>query len=300
MPRVLFAPVWFPSLKLRTFALLLAFFCAGLLHAQDSFSSQHQGAPSPDASGSPARTSLSGPSTGSQPAFSDSVQSGDPAGGSAQGSALWNHLLLDAFQLGMRSGSSGAGPAGGMNCGSSIAPQSGGMPGRSGGAAPSGSPANLESLFRMASTLSGDLGAKQYGALGTALRILPTFNQLTRSGLNLPMSSSLGNFQLSYRNLFGAGSSTMGGKGGFGSPSASFNSTHMRTGKIDFSVAASVTGGSMGGSSSFRGKAGGGMGSAPACGAMGGPGGHPGGGAGGGGGGSDKSPGASLALHLSF
>jgi hypothetical protein len=294
MPRVLFAPVWFPSLKLRTFALLLAFFCAGLLHAQDSFSSQHQGAPSPDASGSPARTSLSGPSTGSQPAFSDSVQSGDPAGGSAQGSALWNHLLLDAFQLGMHSGSSGAGPASGMNYSNATAPQPDGRP----GSAPGGSSANLESLFRMASTLSGDLGAKQYGALGTTLRILPTFNQLTRSGLNLPMSSSLGNFQLSYRNLFGAGSSTMGGKGGFGSPSASFNSTHMRTGKIDFSVAASVTGGSMGGSSSFGGKAGGGMGSAPAGGAMGGPGGHSGGGAGGGG--SDKSPGASLALHLSF
>lgn len=299
MRRVRFAFALSPSHNLLTLALLLALLCAGLLHAQDAFSPQHQGAPGSDTARSPARASLSGPSTGSPSAFSDSVQSGDPADSSTSGSALWNHLLLDAFQLGMHSGSSGAGPAGGMGNGS--APQPSAIPGRS-GSAPGGTPANLDSLFRMASALSGDLGAKRYGSMGTAFRILPAFNQLTRSGLNLPFSSSLGNFQLSYRDLFGAGSNTMGGKGGYGSPSASFNSTHMRTGKIDFSVAASVSGGSMGGSSSFGGKAGGAMGGPPAGGSMGAPGGHPGGGPGGSGSGgsSDKGPGASVSLHLSF
>jgi hypothetical protein len=299
MRRVLFAPVLLPSLNLPTLALLLAFLCTGLLHAQDAFSSQRQRSPNSDAAGSPARASLAGPSTESPSTFSDSVQSGDPADSSASSSALWNHLLLDAFQLGMRSGSYGAGPAGGL--GNSSAPQPGGMPGRS-GSAPGGTPANLDSLFRMASTLSGDLGAGRYGSLGTALRVLPAFSQLTRSGFNLPFSSSLGNFNLSYRDLFGAGSSAIGGRGGYGSPSASFNSPHMRSGKIDFSVAASVSGGSMGGSSSFGGKAGGGMGSVPAGGSMGAPGGHPSGGPGGSGSGgsSDKGPGASVSLHLSF
>lgn len=299
MRRVPFAFFWFPSLNLSAFALLLVFLSAGLLHAQDSFSSPRQGAPGSGQASSPPSDSLSGSSMGSPSAFSDPSQPGDPAGGSASGGALWNHLLLDAFQPGTHSGSSAAGPAGGMSYGSSGAPQSGGMPGRS-GSAPGGTPANLASLFRKASTLSGDLGAKRYGSLGTALRILPAFNQLTRSGFNLPVSSSLGSFQLSYRNLLGAGSSAMGGRGGFGSPSASFNSTHLRTGKIDFSVAASVSGGSMGGSSSFGGKAGGGMGGASADGSMGEPGGHSGGGPGGSGGGSDKGPGAKVSLHLSF
>ncbi|MDR3777117.1 MAG: hypothetical protein P4K97_09490 [Terracidiphilus sp.] len=295
MCRALFAPVLFPSLNLPTLTLLLAFSCTGLLHAQDAFFSQQQGPPGSYAAGSSA--AISGFGDGSQPASSHSAQFGDPSASSASGSALWNHLLLDAFQLGMHTASPSA-HTGGMGSGS--APQSVGMPARS-GAAPGGTPANLDSLFRMASTLSSDLGAGRYGSIDTALRILPAFSQMARSGLRLPFSSSLGNFQLSYRDLFGATSNTMGGRSGYGSPSASFNSTHLRSGKIDFSVAASVSGGSMGGSSSFGGKAGSGMGSAPAGGSLGAPGGHPGGGPGGSGGGSsDKGPGASVSLHLSF
>jgi len=162
----------------------------------------------------------------------------------------------------------------------------------------------------MASGLSRDLGAGRGGATGVALGVLPTLSRLTSGGLSLPMNSSLGSLRFSYQNLLGG----MGGQGGgmgtrssFGSPSASFSSSHYRAGKIDFSTSATV-GGMSAGMSSFGGGAGGGgrasgmLGSSGGGGSGGGPGGGQGGqGApGGGGSGGEKHPTASLSLHLSF
>jgi len=165
----------------------------------------------------------------------------------------------------------------------------------------------------MASDLSRDLGTGRTGSLGAALGVLPTLNQLTRGGLNLPFNSSLGNFRLSYQNLFGGTGSPMGSRIGYGSPSASFSSTHLRTGKIDFSSSATVSGGfgmsagmssfggQGGGSTSFGGQAGGGsrMGGGMGGGAPGGGPGSHGGGPGGASGGGGR-PSASVSLHLSF
>jgi hypothetical protein len=236
------------------------------------------------------------------PSNSDSSRPEGQAGGASTGSALWNHLLLDAFQLGMRSGNSTGAAAGGRNF-SSGGQGFGAAPQMSGGAG--GNAMSLDSLFRMASDLSRDLGAGKKGTLGTALGVLPKLNQMTRGGLNLPFSSSLGDFRLSYQNLFGGAGSPMNSRIGYGSPSASFTSTHVRTGKIDFSSTASV-GGMSAGMSSFGGQGGGrgapsgsqgggGMGGGATGGGPSSHGGGPGGASGGGG-----RPAASVSLHLSF
>lgn len=108
-----------------------------------------------------------------------------------------------------------------------------------------------------------------------------SFNQLMRGNLAMPMNSSIGNFKLSYQSPFSA---TSGLQSGYGSPAATYESPHARSGKIDFSAAAKVGVGGMNGvsgSNSFGG-GGGGMG-----------GGH-------GPGGRGDAPSTSVALHLSF
>jgi len=312
------------SSRLRT-ALPLAFLFASIqsaipMRAQSALSAPVQSASGADDTNQMlGGVTLSGSGAGFNAAPPDSGRTGRQIDGSSTGSALWNHLLLDAFQLGRCSGNScgaaGSGRSfngGGQSSGSGAAPQMGGGPGFNGDG-PGGNSASLDSLFRMASDLSRDLGAGRKGNLGTALGVLPTLNQLTRGGLNLPFNSSLGNFRLSCQNLFGGTGSPMGSRISYGSPSASFTSTHLKTGKIDFSSSATVSGGfgmsagmssfggQGGGSTSFGARAGGGSGMGGQAG-----GGAPGGGPGSHGGGPGREsggggrPSASVSLRLNF
>jgi hypothetical protein len=309
----------FSSLRHMTTLLFFAyavFLPAGVLHAQDTVSANGQGA------ATPGMTSQSGgvasePAAGLNETPSDEGQAGGPTNGSSPGSNPWSRLLLDAFQLGMRSGNhsvvSGGGSGfngGGQGSSGGVASQSGAGLGRTEAGRSS---FDLNSILGTASNLSRDLGAGKSGTLGTALGVLPAFNQLMRGGLNLPLNSSFGSFRLSYQNLLGGAGGAMGGRTGSGSPSASFTSSR-KIGWVDFSAAASLSGGSItGGSgtstgmSSFGGQAGGSMGGASADSSTGGgqsggepgsQGGGPGGPSGGNGGG--KRAAASVSLHLSF
>jgi hypothetical protein len=109
---ILYHGIPFPLIsRLRT-AVLLAILFAGL---QSAIPAQVQSAffaPIEKASGASEikmpqnETAPSGSGAGFRAATSDS-DSGQPGGqtdGAFAGSSLWNHLLLDAFQLGMRSG----------------------------------------------------------------------------------------------------------------------------------------------------------------------------------------------------
>jgi hypothetical protein len=231
----------------------------------------------------------------------------------------WSRLLLDAFQSGMRSSyNSGAannscmgfnGSGLGVSNGSAKYAGSGqvygNVPQFNGGAMRSigAQGGNLNALFTLAGDLGSNLGEGKHGSMKTVLGVLPKFNQLMRSGLSLPLDSSAGIFSLSYKDWL---------SGNGGSPSASYNSTHWKVGKIDFSAAASVGQGSGGGgstgSSSFGSSAGG-----MAGGSSGGQSGDTGGGAAGGrsekssnglgnpsSGGGKNRPAATLSLHLNF
>lgn len=315
---VLHSGILFSSRSLRQTVILLVFSCVGFLHAQGALTTRGQGASVSGGMDAQDGAAVSAPSaeTAVPSCFG---RAGTPPSGSFSGSAFWNDLLLGAFQLGMRSGNL-SGPqggtsfnGGGQGYGGGAASQPGGQPNR---AVPGGNPADLDSLFRMASGLSRDLGAGKHGALGTALGVLPAFSQLTGGGLNLSSKTSIGNFRLSYRDLLGSGA--MGGRPGLGSPSASFTSSHVRTGKVDFSAAASVSDGSMSGGSgmsagmsSFGSQSGGmssfgstaGSGSAGGSQAGGRPSGGPAGSAPGGPGGSSsggKHPTAAVSLRLNF
>lgn len=304
----------FPSLQ-RTATLLVfanfVFLPPGILHAQNTVSGSGQSATGtgvdPQRGGA-----VSNPSAGFNGTPPDFGQTGGPPQSSVSGSATWNRLLLDAFQLGMRfgdrSGASGFNGSG-QGAGGGTASQFGGDPSRS---ASGRNSFNLNSTLGMASNLSRDLSAGTSGPLGTALGVLPAFDQLARTSLNLPLNSSFGNFKLSYRDFLGGVSGPTGSKTGYGFPAASFTNS-FRTRKVDFSAAASVSAGSMGegfgtssGMSSFGGQASGAssFGSQQTGGTMGsqssgGQGGRPGG-PGGSGNSGGKGPGASLSLHLSF
>ncbi len=312
----------FPSLRRTTTLLVFAnvvFLPAGILHAQDAVSTSGQGATGTGMD-SQRGNAVSSPTAGFNGVPPDFGQTGSPPQSSISGPTAWNHLLLDAFQLGMRFGNRSGAPGStmgfngsGQGAGGGTASQFVGGPSRS---AAGGNSFDLNSTFGMAGNLSRDLGAGKSGTLGTALGVLPAFDQLTRTGLNLPLNSSFGNFKLSYRDFLGGVSGPAGGKTGYGSPSASFTNS-LRTRRVDFSAAASVNAGSMGeglgtssGMSSFGGQTGGSssfgsqqmggaMGSQSSSGPGGGQGGRPGGPVGSSNGGG-KGPGASLSLHLSF
>jgi len=312
MRHVLHCGVLLPFPSLRRFPILLVFSCIGFLspdflRAQGVVSADGQGASGIGGLDSPRGGASSGSGTGFNAPPSGFGQAGGPPNSSSSSATLWNHLLLDAFQFGIQSGNlSGGGD--GLNGGG---PGYGSGPNRSGTGAP-GNSIDLNFLFRMASGVSSDLAAGKSGTLHTALGILPKFNQLARGGLNLPFNSSFGSFRLSYQNLVSGVGNTKVARIGEGSPSASFDSSHFRAGKIDFSAAAMLSGGTMGGGSgmsagmsSFGGQPGGTTsfgaqteGGGPAGGSKGSQGGGPGGPGGGNGG--EKRPAASLSLRLSF
>jgi hypothetical protein len=282
-----------PFSRLQYTAVLLVFSYAGLLHAQGPLSANGQGAAEGDGMDFPGSAAASAPGAGFNTGPSAPGLTGGAPGRPSSGTMLWNHLLLNAFQMGMHASNS-SGSAGGNHF----------------GAAPRGNPADLDSLFHMVNDLSHDLGAGKKGILGTVPNALSKFDLLRHGGLNLPLNSSLGNFRLSYQNFIGQGSGGTGEKIGRGSPSASFASSHLHSGKADFSATAAISEGSMGcgscmsaGISSFGGQAGGGMNGGQAGGSMGGQNGGPDEGRGGGPVGGNRGgqhPAASLSLHLSF
>ncbi|MDR3749925.1 MAG: hypothetical protein P4K94_00415 [Terracidiphilus sp.] len=313
-------------------AALLAISCASFLYAQDALSTNGRSALADGSREAPASAGSASPGAGFHPGPEGFASNGDTPGNASGSSMLWNHLLLDAFQLGYRPGnSSGAGVGGtgfgsaGGGFGNGAGPQQtggslGGPPNRAGAGGQGGNPANFGSLFQMASDLSRDLGAGKSGTLGAALGALPRFNRLMQDGLNFSSDLSPGSSRFSYRTPFGAGGSPMRGFGA-GSASATYSNPHTRGRKIDFSATAAVNGGgasgvigggSSAGMSSFAGTAGGSMGGQAGgagdrvAGAGGGPGGGsmgsggPHGAGGGGPSGGQGRPAASLSLHLSF
>jgi hypothetical protein len=125
-------------------------------------------------------------------------------------------------------------------------------------------PLNLDSLFQIASrasqNLSQDLGTEKGSALNTALGVLPKLDQMERSGLRLPVSSSAGNFQFGYRDSL---QQALSGRGGYGSAQAYFNSTAFKNDLLHFSATTTY-----GGSGSGSGFFGSGLGSAASRGGM--------------------------------
>jgi hypothetical protein len=138
----------------------------------------------------------------------------------------------------------------------------GGMNGRS---------LDLDSLFRMTDRLSQDIakGASvdRNSAMGNVLGTIPKLDQMERNGLKLPVDSSLGKFQFSYRDVLGQGGNAMGGEIGRGSAQAAFQSKGLKDDMFHFSATAMYDGPGGGGRSSFLGSemsggsAGGGAGS---------------------------------------
>lgn len=315
---------------LHYLAIPLILSCAGFLHAQNALSNNGQVAPENGGTDSPQGTALSAPDAEFHPSLAGFGQGRGPAKDLPSSASRWNlvlqDLIRDAYQLGTRSGnhSQGAGSSASFNGGGAGYGIGGAAP-SGGGAGPAGaaSPINPDSLFSMASGLSRDLGTGRSGGLGAALGVLPTLNQISRGGLSLPLDTSLGSFKLVSPNLFG---DAMGGRMGAGFPSASFTSTHSfasthsGSGKVNFSAAAAVSGGGLGGNSGmsaglssfgsqngggspFSMQLGGGTGSAAGGGSMGGQRGGPGAGSGGPGrpgNGGGKAPAVNLSFHLNF
>jgi hypothetical protein len=170
------------------------------------------------------------------------TQNGGSFGNQNSSTNAWTRLLVDAFQMGMRSSrfSGSGGPGGG---------------------APGGGSFNAGSLFEMGSRFSQDLGAGKTGAVGTALGVLPKLNQKMNSGLDLPVGSSKGKFDFSYRDQLGSGSNPMGGGIGRGSAQASYNSNmNLKHDMLHFSAAAMFGGGEGGSGGGPGGGSGGGFG----------------------------------------
>jgi hypothetical protein len=124
----------------------------------------------------------------------------------------------------------------------------GGMKGRS---------LDLDSLFRMTNRLSQDIakgaGVDRNSATGNVLGAIPRLDQMERNGLKLPVDSSIGKFQFSYRDVLGQGGNAMGGEIGRGSAQAAFQSKGLRDDMFHFSATAMYEGPGGGGRSSFLG-----------------------------------------------
>lgn len=150
------------------------------------------------------------------PGFNRADVSGDRTayGSSSTGSAFLDRVLTDAYQLGMRSSRASGGGA--------------------------GRALNLDSLFQLGSglsrSLSKDLGKNS--GVGTALGVLPKMDQFISSGVQIPLNSSMGKFQLSYKDSLGLGGNGMGAGIGSGSAQASFKSSGLKNDTMHFSATA--------------------------------------------------------------
>lgn len=124
------------------------------------------------------------------------------------------------------------------------APGSGMQTGFQGGAgAPGniGGRANFGSISQIASDLSRGLGASGHTNAATIVGALPSLNQMLRSGLNLPVNSSFGNFHLTYQSPFSLSNNfQMRPTNGYGSGFAAYDSPHAHNGRVDFSASAKV------------------------------------------------------------
>lgn len=200
---------------------------------------------------------------------------------SGSGCTFWNQLLLDAFQMGIRSmntqtargGMQGAeaenGSANGFGIGRRDGTATGAANWLGDGSAgrdkarpcrgqdriadgrPGAGAADAGSLFEMASGLSRALGGGRSGAVGTVMSVLPQMNQWMQGGVNIPLNMQQGNFRLSLQGYVGSGPGGRGGPGGHqaggfggGQAGASYSRQAGKNGKIDFSASASITGGS--------------------------------------------------------
>lgn len=140
-----------------------------------------------------------------------------------------------------------------------------------------GGTTGLGALSQLDGDLSRGLGAGGHSNAAAALGVLPSFNQFLHGGLSLPASSSFGNFRLSYQSPFSVTNNfQMKEMNGYGSGFATYDSPHLRSGRVDFSASAKI-----------------GMGNGINQGGFGahGPDGH---------GGNSSDPSTSLAFHLSF
>jgi hypothetical protein len=121
----------------------------------------------------------------------------------------------------------------------------------------SGRALDLDSLFRMTDRLSQDIakgaGVDRNSAMGNVLGTIPRLDHMERNGLKVPVDSSIGKFQFSYRDVLGQGGNAMGGEIGRGSAQAAFQSKGLKDDMFHFSATAMYDGPGGGGRSSFLG-----------------------------------------------
>jgi hypothetical protein len=121
----------------------------------------------------------------------------------------------------------------------------------------SGRALDLDSLFRMTDRLSQDIakgaGVDRNSAMGNVLGTIPRLDHMERNGLKVPVDSSIGKFQFSYRDVLGQGGNAMGGEIGRGSAQAAFQSKGLKDDMFHFSATAMYDGPGGGARSSFLG-----------------------------------------------
>lgn len=123
-----------------------------------------------------------------------------------------------------------------------------------GGRGFSGGGLGLGSISPLAGDMSRGLGAAGNGAAAGFFGAVPSFNPFTRGGLSMPMNSSFGDFRFSYQSPFSLSNNfAMNHMNGYGAGFATYNSPHVRDGKVDFSAFAKVGMGSAGGMNNLGG-----------------------------------------------
>jgi hypothetical protein len=216
-----------------------------------------------------------------------------PGSDAGLGTGWGSNYGVDDFNGGIRNGLSGStrsrfsgGAGSGFGAGMGT-----GFRGASGGSGNYGEGFNGFNLGSFP-PLTGDPGRGPgvggHGNAAGAIGAVPSFNQLFRGNLSLPVNSSFGNFRLSYQDPLSLSNSfQMRGLNGYGSGFATYDSPHARSGRIDFSASAKV-GMSSGYGSSGYGMGNFGSGGTNAPGSHG-PGGNPAG-----------QPSSAVSLHLTF
>jgi hypothetical protein len=246
--------------------------CGGTVlsaQANSADATQMQAVPAaPDPNGAAAAEPLHAAGLGASSAVSDTAPASestgdfgpDPAQSSGQGlgsAKAGQRGGLDAVHEGGSSGSGGSHGRmhRGMGFGSGSGFDSGFGSGGRGGM--NGRPLDLDSLFRMTDRLSQDIakgaGVDRNSATGNVLGAIPRLDQMERNGLKLPVDSSIGKFQFSYRDVLGQDGNAMGGELGRGSAQAAFQSKGLKDDMFHFSATAMYDGPGGGGRSSFMG-----------------------------------------------
>jgi len=169
--------------------------------------------------------------------------------GANANNAPWKSATLDSFQPGAAPLTLGDG----MRPGGPSRPTTGGF---NRGTALNGRSGDPGSLFQLGGNPTSNLSNGTNRLAGGTPATFPSLNELMRSNLSLPLTSSFGSFHLSYRDMLGPGGNAMGGELGRGSASALFSTVNRGSGMSfsagtffgNSSTAGSRTGG-IGGSS---------------------------------------------------